>query len=1035
MLNPLSCPNCRAANAPGARFCTGCGTGLGGQSCSQCGAQLKGGAFCTGCGAPAAAQQPTGPGSVAGGKWERAPGEFVRRVGFEELRQQFDSDLKSDGGFWNMLVNFGQQALQKMQNLYVTIPTGSVAVVMFDGVVTEVLQPGRRAVSGFASALVQRLEATDGENISWWQRVRSSFSQGAGAAVETLLSTRLQRTSIYLFDRRYIPVPYEQQVTGSSDDHALAVSVVASASVSGATDAQLREAYGLFLSRVVGDATSLTQQALHARIQPHVERLTKDAAERLRDASGPNLPRIQAYIAERLVVEFGAAHGLAFDVVVSTRATTLSLRLHLGQSHLPDIRSCVNVSCASEIKFGQRFCVGCGGEQPTATDPARACGGCAAHVPVGLNFCTACGTAYTEVDPRAVRLLTADGEPIELDLVFRAQCDRERKDTTRVVAALAATARGLLRSMQYAETQSPAGIARIEQALVEGVKEALQQLNLQLLGLSVLDVRGRNGEWLLNADAEVRRAEAELDVGREWLRVDGERLGLQGATLELVRQRLRLEQDDRFERAQLQRADALRETLARLGHQLGLDVASLQDREQRQDIAERDATITVADARRDASVNMATDAAEREADRALRDREHEDDVARFEQGAQVDDLQDGRRRTREVGELDHQMGLENRTADHDEARLRREATLSSDIGRQTVDDLVYATQVGLDQAANEAQRGLDRGYVEDQRRQDLALGRQRSEQEILLDRQKAEQALRLEGARVQHDLAQSVADGQHGRDMEALRIASQVQADRERLEMEREQARLRAEAEREQERLRLENERLSGRSGADLLAAQASMLANAEHGGAFAAALAAQTDGSTRLEMMQQMLNRDREMSDASKAEMRQLLEQMVAMQQGQSAQQLSRETDDKDRTNIMFQQMMQMMAANTASLAGANRAAQEQTIDAHRMAAQQAQAMSERSMDTMSNVAATASRGPQQVFMDPRQRPPAAPPEPTRSEPSVRSGDAAPARGPAPSPKGVAAGQGAAPTSCVKCSAELEPGSVFCGACGSGQG
>lgn len=1038
MVSSLSCPKCRAANAPNARFCTHCGGGLGGQSCTSCGAQMKGGAFCTSCDASANAGQSTGVGTISGGQWVRAPGEFVRRVGFNELRQQFDTDLKSDGGFWNMLVNFGQQALNKMQNLYVTIPTGSVAVVMFDGVVTEVLQPGRRAVSGFANALMERLQSTDDAQGTWWQRIRNAFSQGAGAAVESVLSSKLERTSIFLFDTRYIQVPYHLSATGSSEDHALDVRVDVNVHVAGTTAASRNEAFGLFLSRMVGDAPSLDAQTLHRRLLPHVERLAKDAAERFRDARGPNLPKIQEYLRDRLLAEVGQTNGLAFEVVAYTHATTLSLRLHLGQAALPELRACVNVACSSELKFGQRFCVGCGTEQPTVVEGARTCAeqGCGATVAVGQKFCTSCGKPYVDVDPRAVRLLTADGEPIELDLTFRAQCDREQRDTTRVVSSLAATARGILRSMKYAEAQSVEGVARIEKALAEGVKEAIEQLNLQLIALNVLDVRGRNGEWLLNADAEIRRARAELQVGREWLTVDADRLTLQASTLDLVRQRLRLEKDDRFQRAQNERADELRETLAQLGHRFGLDVAELQYREHRQDIADREATMDVADAQRDANRTIATDAAQRAAGRTLSGEDHADTLTEFQRGVEVEDLQDGRRRGRERDEMGHQMGLERLAAEHDEAQIRQGATLESDLGRQRVDDAAHARQVGLDQAANETQRELDRAYVEEQRQQDLQLGRQRSENENQLDRQRAEQTMRSDAARLQRELEEAAAQGQHGRDMEALRIAAQVQAERKRLEMEQEQARLRVESEREQERIRLENERLSGRSGADLLAAQASMLANSEHGAAFAAALAAQTDGTVRTEMLQQMLVRDRQMSDASKTEMRQMFEQIVAMQQGQSQQNLARESMDKDRTNAMFQQIMQMMAANTASLAGANRAAHEQTIDAHRMAAQQAQSMSERSMDTMSNVAASASRGPQQVFMDPRQRPPTPPPEPRRAESdSVELAAPAVVRSTATAPKMVDA-MPVAGVGCVHCDAPLDPpGAPFCGACGQRQG
>ncbi|WP_347403473.1 zinc-ribbon domain-containing protein [Pseudomonas piscis] len=54
-VNPLGtgspCPQCRAMNAPGARFCQQCAAGLLAAGCAQCGAPLSAGArFCGQCG-------------------------------------------------------------------------------------------------------------------------------------------------------------------------------------------------------------------------------------------------------------------------------------------------------------------------------------------------------------------------------------------------------------------------------------------------------------------------------------------------------------------------------------------------------------------------------------------------------------------------------------------------------------------------------------------------------------------------------------------------------------------------------------------------------------------------------------------------------------------------------------------------------------------------------------------------------------------------------------------------------------------------
>src|SRR5437867_11603858 len=48
----MNCPQCGAANRPGARFCRGCGGSLG-PRCTSCGADVRPESrFCDGCGAP-----------------------------------------------------------------------------------------------------------------------------------------------------------------------------------------------------------------------------------------------------------------------------------------------------------------------------------------------------------------------------------------------------------------------------------------------------------------------------------------------------------------------------------------------------------------------------------------------------------------------------------------------------------------------------------------------------------------------------------------------------------------------------------------------------------------------------------------------------------------------------------------------------------------------------------------------------------------------------------------------------------------------
>lgn len=75
-----------------------------------------------------------------------------------------------------------------------------------------------------------------------------------------------------------------------------------------------------------------------------------------------------------------------------------------------------------------------------------------------------------------------------------------------------------------------------------------------------------------------------------------------------------------------------------------------------------------------------------------------------------------------------------------------------------------------------------------------------------------------------------------------------------------------------------------------------------------------------------------------------------------------------------MYERMLRDREATQAALigmaqqlGGVQRAQQEATVDAYRTAADQARAMSERSMQAMAQVAGAAAKAPQQVIVDPR--------------------------------------------------------------------
>ena len=781
MPSPVVCPACEHENRPEDRFCLSCGRALAAnQPCKACGAALAVGAvFCTNCGARVQESEvPAGPGIVSGGIWDKADGELVRRVTLREMSGRFDRALRDEGladaaggGFWGFLFQTGKQAVEQLQNLHIQVPTGSIAVVMLDGQVTEILPPGRQTTLSFFKDILESVRASDDSDRSLWQRAWSAFTTGGGAMVEQVLdrafSDRLQRTNFYLVDRRPVPVHFQYLVPGLSEGHTVTLGVTVSAHLLGGSDQAARDALTTFINLLVADRESLNAQVVHQRLLPHVERLVKDGAHRFRTEQGLDLERLEAFLRERLAADFGNEHGLRFDVLAAPRNTIVGLDIHLGQATTPDLRDCVDPTCGAELGVGQRFCTRCGQEQPTPVQPDRACASCAETVPDGSAFCVMCGQPYAGDDPARKPLISSDNQQVELDLVLRVQGDREITNTRRIVEAITNAAARLVRSMTFEQLASAAGFQALEDGLRQVAIEAIRTLDLRLIDLTVLDCKSRNGEWTMNARAEIERARTELTVGREWLVIEGERVDMESLTLELVLRREHVQRDNEFARVQ-----------AELDHARLLDDARLRDREARQEQLDREATLDTTEAQRDAGRDITLDQAARSRDRHIRGEDHTDALTGLEQAAGLEDLSDTQRRKREAGELDHQIGLEDLTADHEATLARRAMALGSERGRLQADDEDYSGR-------KQDTRSLDRATREQELAESAAQQAQQRELEELrvaaeIQRQRIEAESAAERARLDAvkgmDTAQVLAAAAHGRQLSDAEAGALAQA-------------------------------------------------------------------------------------------------------------------------------------------------------------------------------------------------------------------------------------------------------------------
>ncbi len=883
----VSCPRCNESNPPGVRFCASCGNPLGAQlACTQCGAALiPNAAFCGECGAGTGQPEiPPGPGSVVGGEWDKGQDELVRLVSEREMRGQlFDPGTNTGGtGFWAFLRSAGRTVLDAIQGRTIRVPTGCVAAVMVDGQVRSMLPPGQQTTIGFFQGIT---------NI-----IPGSNEQG--------------RTQFYLVDRQPVPVHLQVEVPASQPGQALTLGItVTTHVVSGVGDAA-RDALTIFLNQVVADRDMLTVRDLRSRVRPIVERAARDSARSYKPGE-TDLSSMTTRIREVLDQELGRSCGLRFDVLVAPRAAVISLDLHLGRVATPDIEPCVFTTCNGELRFGAGYCPDCGKRQPTRQEPDRRCQGklddgskCAAKVPVGSQFCKECGTAFDEPSAEAGRLISSDGELVELDLVLRAQGQRELDDPTAIEAAIADAVSRIVRGMTYDELATPDGFRQIGVAVEAVAEDVLRAMQLTLLDLTVLDCKSKTGEWVMAARSELNRARTELGVNREWLDLDGDRITLDGErvtldgqkidveqlALEMSLRRTRMQLDMEFHRMEVLRADALRDLKAETEHARNVDEVGLEDREARQDIEGRSANLDVADANRDANRDLSVDEAQRRRERGGRDRDHEDqlsaadqgharDVQAVDQSQELDDRVDAQRRKRDADELGHQIDLEERTAEHGEKQARRD------------------------------------------------LGLRREELDLRLDESSRSQDINLQGDRGRMEIDQDGKDRDHGRSVDLLKLEQENEAAERAQQVEV----LKQKAEAERERIAADaaakaqvNASLAGMSAEQMMAAsmQARELSDAE-----AAALAEAASGGDR--------------------EARALMERMMA-------ERLADRDAHSSQMMAMFQQTLQATQANSAAQSEAQAQGHKAVVAAHKDGQEQARSMAEQSMNAMSRVAAS---------------------------------------------------------------------------------
>jgi hypothetical protein len=225
--------------------------------------------------------------------------------------------------------------------------------------------------------------------------------------------------------------------------------------------------------------------------------------------------------------------GFAIDVSLSSGEARLEVEVRLGEAPTPALKMCVRPGCGNMIQQTKRFCGVCREPQPVATNPSTACFDCGHTVAPGKRFC---GNCRAEQKPSSIineALYTSDGEQLRVYLSLLVEGYQGRADDGRIQNAVQAALRSQLQRVTAAQIANRQGLAAFQESVKLDIEAAVASVGARLVGVGALDVRQTNGEWILQARAELERAKKESQLDREWLARDREDLEVSGLQLDL----------------------------------------------------------------------------------------------------------------------------------------------------------------------------------------------------------------------------------------------------------------------------------------------------------------------------------------------------------------------------------------------------------------------------------------------------------------------------------------------------------------------
>ena len=773
--------------------------------------------------------------------------------------------------------------------------------------------------------------------------------------------------SFYLIDCS--PIPFATNVVRTSGSRQQHISVRIQALLVQANDQGGR--LNRFINTVVGEKDAVTTQDVYTLMHSQVVQSVKGVLAR----AGDDFLTAEKRIVKELNQDLGSLYGLHFTASVEVGASLYTVNVQLGQNEVPKMAKCVK--CNAQVPYTAMFCGMCATRQPVRKGES----------------------GQGEVMP----LITSDNRQLELDLVFQLQGTGDFGQNDSLIPAIASAASGAVRAMTADQAISADGLRRIQDEIAD--KLTRQITGFQLKQVVVLDVKDKNGQWLLNARADVQRQRDQLELNKEWMGLESEEMELEKMALDMVLARQSMQLDQEFERLQLEQADQLRRlenaqayerqttdlnfgherhmqatTLeherqtteqnfgherhmqeATLSHGLAMDERELKDEEARVALDDARADIDIHNTNRSVNTNIAKDEAGRRLDRHMDEQDHVDNRVQYGREREIleqeraDLMSDDRvemqhSQDMENLQVEHEMLNENRRLEHELANENRRFEHELNNERETVKQNIWIK----DQQVDSTVRTNEKMAESDNR---IHLNNAKTEDQI--DWMRAQTADKTRRMDIETNIfaEKSVKD-----------LAFEDDARRNAMN----EANKDAEERRDMERLKAQAEiaaNLSAQKKAHELAMDAQQSQHAQAMKKMDVDVeTARINADRDVAMNEDRIRSAVDSNARDEAERRAEMERQFRLEADARADKHQAQLDA--RVDKQTDMMMAMMQQLTQGLAGTNQAKQQAdqqhqqamqqqqqaTINAHKDAAAQARDMANASMNSMSNVAASAA-------------------------------------------------------------------------------